>query len=267
MIFLIVNADDFGHSPGVSEGIMEAHIHGIVTSTTAMMNMPSVISDLEKMRSLCPKLGAGVHLILTEGKPVLEPEKVTSLIDSRGKFLILHEDNTLIDCLNFDQVYEEWTAQIEKFLSTGLEIDHLDSHHHVSYSHQSLFEIMLFLSKKYSIPIRHFPADSLISQEIKKKNPTIMNILNRFHPRWPDSIITTFYDESALLDQLLLIIHNLQKGIHELMCHPGYADEALIKMSIYHQERERELAIITDNKIQQATQSLKIILTNFSCLK
>lgn len=39
---LIVNADDFGYSDGVNLGIIEAHRSGIVTSTSAMVTMPSI---------------------------------------------------------------------------------------------------------------------------------------------------------------------------------------------------------------------------------
>ena len=38
---LIVNADDFGQSPGVNRGIIEAHQHGIVTSASLMVSWPA----------------------------------------------------------------------------------------------------------------------------------------------------------------------------------------------------------------------------------
>ena len=36
---LIVNADDFGLTPQVSAGILTAHRHGIVSSTTALVTV------------------------------------------------------------------------------------------------------------------------------------------------------------------------------------------------------------------------------------
>jgi predicted glycoside hydrolase/deacetylase ChbG (UPF0249 family) len=68
---LIVNADDYGRTPGVSRGIREAHRRGIVTSTTCMMNMPAVVDDIALALEETPRLGLGVHLVLTSGRPLL----------------------------------------------------------------------------------------------------------------------------------------------------------------------------------------------------
>ena len=60
---LIVNADDFNLSPGVSRGILEAHARGIVTSTTMMINLPPDAATLACLRD--SDLGVGLHLNLT----------------------------------------------------------------------------------------------------------------------------------------------------------------------------------------------------------
>ena len=83
---LIVNADDYGLTKLVCSGIRSAHINGIVTSTTAMMNMPGVEEDLEASLRQCPDMGIGIHLVLTTGEPLAAKEKVLSLIDETGSF-------------------------------------------------------------------------------------------------------------------------------------------------------------------------------------
>ncbi|MBA3075615.1 MAG: ChbG/HpnK family deacetylase [Anaerolineae bacterium] len=83
---LIVNADDYGHTRGVSQGIRLAHLRGIVTSTTAMMNYPGAVDDLRMAVKECPRLGLGLHLVLTSGRPVLPAEKVPDLVNLEGKF-------------------------------------------------------------------------------------------------------------------------------------------------------------------------------------
>ena len=83
--YLIVNADDFNLTEGVSRGILEAHRRGIVTSTTVMVNLPG----LEQSRSLArqaPRLGVGLHLNLTFGPPVLPAREVPSLVDDSSRF-------------------------------------------------------------------------------------------------------------------------------------------------------------------------------------
>ena len=64
---LIVNADDYGRTAGVVEGILRAHQRGIVTSTTAMMNMPGIEDALRRAQSY-PELGLGVHLVFSNLK-------------------------------------------------------------------------------------------------------------------------------------------------------------------------------------------------------
>ena len=82
---LIVNADDFGLTPGVSRGILEAGATGIVTSTTVIVNRPidpELIARLE-----ASGLGAGLHLNLTLGTPISDPRRVPSLVDGEGRFI------------------------------------------------------------------------------------------------------------------------------------------------------------------------------------
>ncbi len=70
-IRLIVNADDYGRSVNVSRGIRDAYLRGILSSTTCMMNMPSVVDDIKMALSETSGLGMGVHLVLTAGRPLL----------------------------------------------------------------------------------------------------------------------------------------------------------------------------------------------------
>ena len=57
---LIVNADDFGQSPGVNRGIIEAHEHGIVTSASLMVRWPAAASAAAYAREHA-RLGLGLQ--------------------------------------------------------------------------------------------------------------------------------------------------------------------------------------------------------------
>ena len=70
---LIINSDDYGRSPEISRGIREAHLRGVVTSTTCMMNIPTTADDVGVALKETPNLGMGVHLVLTMGKPLSKP--------------------------------------------------------------------------------------------------------------------------------------------------------------------------------------------------
>ena len=85
-IRLIVNADDYGRTPGVSRGIRQAHLRGIVTSTTAMMNMPAIEEDLQAALEETPELGLGVHLVLTCGAPLSPSGRVSTIAGGMRRF-------------------------------------------------------------------------------------------------------------------------------------------------------------------------------------
>ena len=95
---------------GVSRGIREAHLRGIVTSTTAMMNMATVEEALQQSRLTCPNLGIGVHLVLTTGRPVLPTSEVGSLVNSDGEFLGEEGLIERIHEIDLAQVSREWDS-------------------------------------------------------------------------------------------------------------------------------------------------------------
>lgn len=66
---LIVNADDFGLSKGQNYGIIDACRHGVVTSTTALVNGEAIEHAVQLSREL-PELAVGMHFVLTLGKPL-----------------------------------------------------------------------------------------------------------------------------------------------------------------------------------------------------
>lgn len=271
---LIVNADDYGHTPQVSQGIRDSHRFGIVTSTTAMMNMPGVEEALVASMQECPRLGLGVHLILTTGAPVLPASQAQSLVTEDNTFpgqAALHER---LSCIDLDEVEAEWGAQVEKFLSvTGRSPDHLDAHHHIAYVSPGLLRVMLALAQKYACAIRlptgqaaedilsDFPAD-VASARLEDQ----FRLVEQYRPRHPDHFLASFYGENAHRAALIDILDNLPSGATEIMCHPGYTSTALGRASDYHAQREDELAILTDHEIIAYVQARNIELINFGDL-
>jgi len=155
MVRLIVNADDYGRTPGVAAGIREAHRRGIVTSTTAMMNMPGIGEALHAAREECPRLGLGVHLLLTVGGPLLPAERVRSLIGGDALFLRPEALAGRLSALVYGEVLAEWRAQVERFVAVvGEAPDHLDAHHHVAYWAPVLLRAMLELARAYGCAVR-----------------------------------------------------------------------------------------------------------------
>src|SRR5437762_2866278 len=110
---LIVNADDFGWSHGITDGILLAHQDGIVTSTTLMVNEPASAYALEQSEHF-PKLGVGVHLRLCDGHPVLPPGEIRSLVDETGKLCSITETRRRLERgeISGREIEAEFRAQI-----------------------------------------------------------------------------------------------------------------------------------------------------------
>lgn len=271
--FLIVNADDYGRTPGVSRGIRQAHLQGIVTSTTALMNMPGIEEDLRTAMKETPDLGLGVHLVLTSGKPLLPAEQLDSITGGRENFPDLEDFLRILAGADPDQAAAESDLQIRKFVSiTGRNPDHLDSHHHVTFFTEALFETFLFLARRYHCAIRiPFPCqsgdcDGLPEEFHAAVREFVPRLTTAYGIAKPDRFIGTFYDEQATYEQLLLIINQLEPGISELMCHPGFADQALLDGSAYNRPREREIAILSTASVRQALEERGVRLIDFSGL-
>jgi len=263
---LIVNSDDYGRTPEISRGIREAHLQGIVTSTTCMMNIPTTAEDIAMALRETPKLGLGVHLVLTMGKPLSAREAVPSIADADGYFFKYTPFIENLPKLNIDEVRAEWRTQIERFIqATGRKPTHLDSHHHSSFFAPELFRAMLELAAEYDCAIR-FPFTDDPARELEKTARLVPAIMKDFNPPKPRTFLVDFYDDGATQDALLDIINSLGDGTSELMCHPGYVDEAFAKESSYNFQREQELKILIDPTIKQAIQANNIELISFADL-
>jgi predicted glycoside hydrolase/deacetylase ChbG (UPF0249 family) len=262
---LIINSDDYGRTPEISRGIRETHLRGVVTSTTCMMNIPTTADDVAIALKETPNLGLGVHLVLTMGRPISSPEAVPSIVDENGDFFKYTPLIEHLTTLNMDEVKKEWRAQIETFIkASGRKPTHIDSHHHSSYFSPNLFRGMLELAKEYDCAIR-FPFTE-VSSEIEETAKHVPELVQEFNPRKPDVFLVNFYDETATKEDLLNIISNVGEGTSEIMCHPGYVDDAFAKESVYNFQRERELNILTDAAIKQAIESQNIKLITFADL-
>jgi predicted glycoside hydrolase/deacetylase ChbG (UPF0249 family) len=278
---LIVNADDYGRTAGVVEGILRAHQQGIVTSTTAMMNMPGIEDALRRAQNY-PELGLGVHLVFSAWRPLLSPEQIPSLVDIDGAFLNQRAIWARPETIQRDELRAELTAQVECFQAlTGRAPDHLDCHHFV-HSYPLFFAIYVDLAAQWGLPIRApFPPEEMLSQaaatvpfieglplsEVRDMMRQDRELMQAKGVRHPDHFIGSFYGEEAVtLDNLLATLENLSEGTTELMCHPGLADEQLLAESVYGRPREKELELLCHPRVREKLDELGIKLVNFGAL-
>lgn len=271
---LIVNADDYGLTEGVSAGIRHAHLNGIVTTTTAMMNLPGTLAALEVGKMETPNLGFGVHLVLTAGVPLRPADKVPSLVRGDGRFRSLGQMDHAIANVNPTELKDEWRAQIEAFVETGLPIDHIDSHHHIAAIYEQTLPVLFDLAAEYNAPIRHPYAGCSMYGGVESGHAMALTIrdasdaLLAANPvRTTTTTDCTWYDNNATLERLLAVIDSLEDGTStELMCHPGFADAELLRLSAYHRPREAEIAVLTDDRVKARIAERGVTLATFADL-
>ena len=237
MLNLIVNADDLGLCEAVNEGIAEAHLNGIVTSASIMANGSGFDHAVRLCHSI-PTLDLGIHLTLVEEEPLLNPAAIPSLVGPGGR---LHQHATafmqkyLSGGIRLGEVRSELEAQIQKVLSCGLCVSHLDSHQHLHMLPQIL-TMTIDLARKYNIPAIRVPRERFRPYMLRRAAGVLrvceLFVLNRFCQIGKNmSVRRTDHFAGFCLGGRLhkknlqtLLDHLPLTGTCELMCHPGKDD-------------------------------------------
>jgi predicted glycoside hydrolase/deacetylase ChbG (UPF0249 family) len=240
---LIVNADDFGLTPGVSQGILAAHRHGIVTSTTLLVTRPIERGLLDRL--LDTDLGTGLHVNLTLGRPLTS---ASSLTGDDGLFV--REPHRVAGDAKLADIAREVTAQVEAFQRLLARLPgHLDSHHHVGML-EPVRSVLLDTARAVGAPVR--------SQDGSARAAALAAGLRTtdhfFGGSGPDAYWT--------IGRALGHLRDLPPGTSEFMAHPGYFDDTL-SYSRYGRQRETELIGIGSSTTRVAALSLGIRLVTF----
>ncbi|MCA9838758.1 MAG: ChbG/HpnK family deacetylase [Trueperaceae bacterium] len=278
---LIVNADDLGMSQGINRGILEAHIEGIVSSSTAIVNLPASKAGIKLAQAEAPALGLGLHFNLTYGQPILKAREVPSLVRSNGDFVSLARGLSLYHHWRPKDIAAELSAQFERFTEyAGCLPDHLDSHQLVCSLSAECREVILDIAETYHLPVRQggrylysrfeeqFASwgslPKTIAPSLFKRYPLKRHshIFDRDHPS-PDHFEYGFHNTRATVTQLLDILENLPEGLTELVCHPGYPD---IESDAYA-HRELELNSLKDPQVKALIEAQHITLSTFAVLE
>jgi predicted glycoside hydrolase/deacetylase ChbG (UPF0249 family) len=243
---LIVNADDFGLTAGVSRGILEAGRRGIVTSTTLLVNRDIPPAQVEKLEASA--LGVGVHLNLTLGAPVSDPQRVPSLVDAEGRFI--RDAREAAARAKPEEARIELGTQIDAFRKImGRFPTHLDTHHHVG-RHDPILDLVLDFARALKVAVR-------------SQDATVRTAARNLGLRTPDHFMgesgpEAYWSRERTLEQLAA----LPAGVSEFMTHPGYFDDELA-YSRYGRQRETELAGLTDEEARRTVERLGIRLAHF----
>lgn len=234
---LIVHADDFGLSQKVNEGIVKAHLDGIVTSTSLIPSGEAFEHAIQLARTN-PTLDIGVHLTLTGEAALMGRGDIPTLLAEDGRFHAHAVDfvkQYLGRRIHLDEVERELDAQIRKVLDNGIRVSHLDGHQHIHIL-PAIRDRVGALARKYAIPAIRYPRERVSSYMLREgagKGRLLQLIgLNAFctiartsGATAPDRFFGFFFGGNLTQENLLKILDNLPAtGTCELMCHPGMHD-------------------------------------------
>ena len=263
---LIVNADDFGLHPLINAGIIKGHQEGFITSTSLMPSAPCW-QEAVRLAKENPRLGIGVHLTLVGGVPsVLPKEKVSSLLDDDGLFLpdyVAFAKRYYSGAVKKAELEAELRAQLERALSCGVNITHIDSHQH-THVLPGINSLVLKLSNEYNIIRVRIPKEGYLftggfqtslGRLIGRSGLSFCaemaalraDSLGLRHPQHFYGMLAGGHLNAQLIANIL---RQLPEGVSEIMTHPGLDSAALGKAFSwqYHWREELDAYLDAGNK-------------------
>ena len=247
---LIINADDFGLTPGVNRAIIELHRAGVLTSATLMATGPA-FGDAAAFALANPSLGVGCHIVLTDGTPASDPASIPSLLGHDGKTfrpsLIDFLRALLTNRIREEEIEREALAQIQVLQRAGIEVTHVDTHKH-AHLFAAVARPLLRVLERASIPAIRNPFEPTFTQRLAHaglKRRLQIGLLNRLRPHFErhqqirsgrvvttDGTVGVSATGNLNTTTLSQILHALpSEGIFELVCHPGYNDRDLDRIT------------------------------------
>jgi predicted glycoside hydrolase/deacetylase ChbG (UPF0249 family) len=264
---LIVNADDFGFTPDVNQGIVEAHRSGILTATTLMAN-GAAFDDAVRLARETPTLDIGCHLVLIGGESLvtgqLLPASVPQLLSALARGRI--------------HPYDELKAQVQKIISAGLRPTHLDTHKHTHLA-PPVLDAVARLGEEFNIRwIRRpmdFPLNAVPVPSVKRLTSNALSLMRRrFHRvltrhgcRTTDHFAGFQITGKFRTQELVALLNVLPEGTTELMTHPGHCTETLRQARTRLKEcRQLELEALIAAEVRLALDQNQIALVNYANL-
>lgn len=271
---VIVTADDFGRSRQVNRAVIQSHQNGILTCASLMVSGEAA-DEAVHLAKMNPTLKVGLHLVLVDGFSVLSPEEIPDLVDAQRRFA----DQPAVAGVGYffssrikRQVAKECEAQIQKFLSTGLTLDHLNSHHHL-HIHPTIANIVTGLARKHTIPAVRLPYQGLRTLT----GPT--TCMAAMMLPWVlylkicllkagikhNREIFGLYETGTMTESAWLgLIAKLKPGVTEVFCHPADVPAADDPEQGPADRGHEEFKALCSQQVRRRFEEENVILTGFS---
>lgn len=243
---LIINADDYGLTPGIDDAICDLFEAGVLTSTTALVTWMEKASAAKLKKVAQGRIG--LHFSLTTGKPVSDVFKGVGILTRSGMF----KSRSEFDLHSFteEMIREELDLQLDRFRSLfGEYPSHIDSHHHI-HKYKKVYDVLSFYSERFGYPLRK---RFLSAKEEKKSTVSPHTLFYRFNPA-----------ECWTVRKLRNVLRSVREGVSELIVHPGYSDRLLKMRSSFNRQREIEFQSLLNPQFMDELRGTDIRLISYA---
>lgn len=272
---VIVNADDYGMTEGVSRAILRAHRDGIVTATSALPVGPAFTRTVPWLDD-APDLAVGIHLAAVgEDPPLLRATEIPTLVGRDGGFAALSSVRMVprlarghVDPADLER---EFQAQFDAFVdATRRHPTHVDTHHNL-HLWPSVGRVVASLAQRWAVPVvrrpwsrRHGATGSCVRMLGRGLERTLATH-GRVHPDLFHGIDEGGHIDTATLVRLLYGLRGVPvphpAGVAEIAVHPGEAgDPALARYPWPGARRDLELEALTSDAVRQAVTAAGLAL-------
>lgn len=278
---LIVTADDFGRSLEVNKAVEDGHLNGILTAASLMVTEGAVEDAVERARRL-PRLGVGLHVTLVDGIPALPPAQVPDLVNGQGLFtrdLVRLGTRIFLSKAVQAQVVAEMRAQFELFKATGLNLAHVDFHHHY-HQHPTVFDLVLDLAVEYGAPGIRIPWEPPLASYRARGDKLGTRLMNGiFHFRRNRAMAAKARARGLVVNERAFGINDsgqmdagkvnsfldvLPDGLSEIYSHPAMAHWSGPRPMPPHYRIDDEYRALVAPENRRKVEDLGIILTTFA---
>ncbi len=295
---LIINADDWGMSDGVCDGILQAWRAGVVTSASALISIEGAVERVTAAQRIATGLPIGLHLNLTIGRPVLPPARVPTLVDAAGRFHRLAAILPRLPAIDPEHVHDELWAQAQLLESCGVRFDHIDFHHHLPVFYAPFFAIACDLARAYSVPMRrprptrmpgasagvdlrqaasrvaeYLPLGRSPRHALEMAQHALTLIYGREQGQLDQAAIVTpvrfvaGFGHATTPQHLATLLHTLPDGVSELMVHPGIDDLSEPADDMPNELRAGELAALLNPQFRRLIDEAGVQLVSYAALR
>lgn len=240
---VILCADDYALSAGISGAIQELAAEGRLSATSAIVTLDRWPEDARHLRSVRDRMSLGLHINLTLGSPLgsmpsLAPE---GQLPNLGSLLA----RACAQRIDRSEVAAEVTRQLDRFeRELGFAPDHVDGHQHVHALPGIRDGVLAALAARFPSrrPLVRDPADhaaSILARASAVGKSLLISLLSlRFGKAARAAgfaVNTSFagvssFDRRKLYAQELAAALSVTSRRHLVMCHPGHVDAALAKL-------------------------------------